>query len=219
MSAFATLAGLRIVSGSIAIPLYGMWTGDVSLATDDPIQDSVSLVLGNLTMAGHVYRQADFAGARRCRITAGAGGWRNEVVAKQYSLASGVKLGLILGDAASEVGEKVNVPNDSIVGTGYVRERGPASRVLRQLAGADWYIDSAGVTQIAPWPARKVPTSFSVEDQDGGQGRVTIATEDYVSWMPGCTFTAPTLDGTFANCGVLYKFDGEGKFRLEVLTQ
>ncbi len=219
MSAFASLAGVPIIAGSIAIPLYGMWSGDLSLATDTPIPDAVQLVLGNLTMTGHVYRQAPFCGARRCRIIAGAGGWHQEIEARQYALPGGVMMGMILKDAAMEVGETVNVPSDTIVGTGWAREKAQASRQLRLLAGANWYIDAAGVTQIAAWPARSVPTPFSVEDQDGGAGKVVIATEDYAAWMPGCTFTAPTLDGTFINGGVLYRFDNEGKFRLEVLTQ
>ncbi len=219
MGQFATLAGARIVAGSIVIPIYGAWSGDVSLATDGPISDQPQLVLGNLEMKGAVYRQAPFVGARQVRLVAGAGGWRKEVLAKQYALAGGVKLGMILGDAAQEVGERVNVPTDTIVGTGYAREKAPASRVLRQLAGANWYIDPEGVTQIAAWPARKVPSPFSVEAFDGGRGLVTIATEDYASWLPGCTFTAPTLEGTLTNCGVTYRFDGSGTFRLEVLTQ
>lgn len=196
-----------------------MWEGDVTLATEAGITDTFALVLGNLTMQGAIYRQSPFVGTRKCRIVGGAGGWRKVVPAKQYSLAGGVKLGLVLGDAASEVGETVNVPNDQIVGTGYAREKAQASRVLRQLAGPDWYIDNAGVTQIAPWPTVKVPSPFDIEDYDGAQGRAVIATEDYASWMPGCTFAAPTLDGTKVNGGVLFKFNGDGTFRFEVLTQ
>ncbi len=218
MGQFATLGGVRIVSGSIMIPIYGMWAGDVALASDATVTPDAALVLGNLEMAGHIYRQAPFVGARACRVTAGFGGWRKTVPAKQYSLASGVKLGMVLSDAALEVGEKVNVLNDVIVGTGYAREKAPASRVLRQLAGANWYVDRDGVTQIDAWPTRNVTSPFSVEDQDGGRGWVTIATEDYAGWLPGCTFTAPTLEGTFTNCGALYTFDADGRFRLEILT-
>ncbi len=219
MSLFATLSGVPIVSGMIAIPLYGMWDGDVSLATDAGISDQFQVSIGNLTMQGATYRQAPFVGSRKCLMVGGYGGWRKVVEPKQYSLAGGVKLGLILNDAASEVGEKVNVPNDQIVGTGYARERAQASRVIRQLAGANWYIDNAGVTQIAPWPTKKVASAFSIEEYDGATGRAVIATEDYASWMPGCTFTAPTLEGTKVNCGVLFKFSGDGKFRFEVLCQ
>jgi hypothetical protein len=214
---FASLSGARIVSGSIAVPLYGLWAGDVSLATEETLPDNVSFVLGNLTMHGHVYRQSLFGGQRNCRLVGGFGGWRKTVDAKQYGLSGGVQLSMVLKDAAAEVGEKVNVPADRSIGQSWVRENKPASRLLHLLA-PDWYVDNAGVTQIAPWPTINVTTAFTVVAQDGAPGRVMIATEDYASWMPNCTFTAPTLDGTFTNGGVLYRFDSEGIARLEVLT-
>ncbi len=216
---FASLGGVRIVSGTITIPLYGMWSGDVSLATGDVVPDDADLVLGNLTLRGHVYRQALFAGGRTCRLVAGHGGWRTVVPAKQYSLASGVALSLVLRDAAMEVGESVNVPNDQTIGVAYVREQAQASRVLRQLAGANWYVDPAGVTQIKAWPTAQVTTTFTPIDQRGAAGVIVIATEDYAAWMPGKTFAAPTLDTTYAVGGVRYAFEGDGRFRLEVMVQ
>lgn len=217
--AFAALSGVRVVAGSIVVPTYGLWAGDVSLATADPVPDDVALSLGNLTLRGHVYRQSLFCGERKCRLVAGAGGWRKTIGWRQYSLAGGVNLSLVLGDAARECGERVNVQNDYVIGTGWVREKAAASRQLRLLAGSDWYVDPSGVTQIAAWPTKTITSAFTVIDQDGAEGRVTIATEDYASWMPGCTFRAPTLAGPFTSGGTMFKFDGDGEFRLEVLTQ
>lgn len=219
MTAFAMLGNVRIASGDLAIPQYGLWSADVSLADDVAIPANTSIVLGNLTMACNVYRQTGFAGSRTCRVVAGFGGWRNELAAKQYDLPYGVRLSLVLGDAALEAGEKINVPNDAIIGPGYVREKAPASRTLRQLAGENWYADASGTVQVAAWPTATIKTAYQVIDQDGGQGKVAIATEDYASWMPGTTFTNTFLSGTFTNCGVIYTFHNDGTFRLEVLTQ
>ncbi len=219
MSAFASLSGSRVTAGSVAITLYGLWCGDVSLAAGDAVPTNGALVLGNLSLKCHTYRTAMFAGSRQCRLVAGVGGWRETVRPKPYYLASGVNLSMVLGDAAREVGERVNVPNDTVIGNAYARERGPASRVLRQLAGENWYMDPDGVTQIRPWPTRPIRSPFTVEDQDGGAGRVTIATEDYAAWLPGATFSSPFLDATYTVCGVLYRFADDGTFRLEVLTQ
>ncbi len=219
MGAFATLFGSRITHGTIAIPLYGVWAGDVSIAIDDPIGTDGDFVIGNLTMRCHVFRAAAFGGERKCRIVGGAGGWLKIIKKKQYSLAGGVKLSMVLGDAATECGETINVPNDYTIGTGHVRVEAPASRSLRLLAGENWYVDNAGVTQIAAWPTRKVQSPFTVEMQDGAEGRVTIATEDYASWMPGCTFAAPTLETAFASGGTFLRFDGDGIARVEVMTQ
>lgn len=218
MADFAALSGVRIFAGSLTIPLYGLWSADLSISGDEGVPDDGPLTIGNLSMQCHVYRQALFAGSRRCRVVGGYGGWRNTVTARQYVLNSGVKLSLVLNDAASEVGEQVNVPNDQTIGPGFVRENGPASRVLRQLAGANWYCDNDGVTQIAAWPSTRIPPPFDVINQDGGQGMIEIATEDYAAWMPGRTFVATNLDGVFTSGGVTYNFAEDGTFRLHVLT-
>lgn len=219
MTQFLSLSGQRVVTGSISIPLYGAWSGDVQISGSDPIPDNGPLVMGNLTLAANIYRQAVFGGTRMCRLVGGFGGWRKTLPAKQYAQASGVQLALVLGDAALESGEKVSVPNDRVIGTDYVRESAPASNVLRELAGSAWHIEPSGVTKVAPWATTKVPSAFTAINQEGAPGRVEIATESYLDWMPGCTFTAPNLEGTFTNRGAMFKFDAEGQFRLLVLTQ
>ena len=55
-------------------------------------------------------------------------------------------------------------------------------------------------------------------DQAPDEGRCTIATEDYASWLPSAAFTSPLTVGTLVNAGVTYTFDNAGDFRLEVLT-
>lgn len=218
MSNFASLGGSRVVSGSTAIPLYGLWCADIGLAGDTVVPEDTSLVLGNLTLKAHVYRQATFAGSRMCRLVGGFGGWRKIVSAKQYALPSGLKLSLVLKDTAMTVGESVNVPVDSVIGTGFVRENRQASKVLHQIAGESWYVDPAGVTQIQAWPAKPINSGFTVEHQNGAEGRLSIATEDYASWLPGSTFKSPFLEGTYAIGGISHKFSDDGTFRLEVLT-
>lgn len=218
MSFFASYSGVRITNGHIAIPRYGMWSGDVSLSEDVDVRETDSLVIGNLSMVGHVYRQAKFGGELRCRLIGGYGGWRTKIPKKQYSFNSGVKLSTVLKDAATESGEKIVITNDRVIGNGFVREEAMASRVLRQLAGEFWYIDPAGVTQVKDWPSKAIRSAFTVENQEGAQGRLSIATEDYASWLPGSQFSYATLDGTFTNGGVEFHFQNDGRLRLEVLT-
>lgn len=217
MSAFASFAGLRVVAGSIAIPLYGMWSGDITLAADTAPPFTGALVLGDLSLAGFVYREANFAGSVRARVAAGFGGWHKTVASKHYALASGVARSMILRDVAAEVGELVNVPTDYTV-PNYVRRNAPASDVLRRFASPDWYIDGAGVTQVQAWPVTRIASSFTVIDQDGAQGLVEVATETYADWMPGRTFASPFLKSTLQNAGVRFDFAEDGTFRLHVLT-
>lgn len=217
MSLFATLSDVRIISGSVSIPTYGLWAGDVTVASEEPVQDQTTLVLGNLSLVCHVYRKAIFAGTQVCRLVAGYGGWRTVIPAKQYQLFGGVPKSMVLVDAALECGEKIAITGVDIVGDAWVRENAQASRQLRLLAD-NWYCDPAGVTQIKAWPTTTVRSDFQVIDQDGGAGIVTVATEDYAAWLPGCQFTSPFTQGTLTNGGVSYRFDNDGTFRLQVMT-
>lgn len=215
---FANINGQRVVSGSITIPLYGLWTGDLALAGDAPIADRITFTFGNLVLAGAVYRQAAFAGTRSLRLVAGAGGWRKEVKRLPYSQLGGLSISTVLKDAAAEVGERVNVVTDSALRQRFIREAGPASRVLRQLVGLNWHIDAGGVTQIQAWPTARITSPFQVTKQDGGRGIIEVATEDYASWMPGRAFSSPNLAGQYKVGGAMFKFEESGKARLEVLS-
>lgn len=214
---FATLNGVPIVAGSLIIPLIGMWTADIELATDMAETGAATIVLGNLTLVGTVVRSSPFAGQTRARAVGGAGGWRTQIPAQGYSNSSGVALSMVLNDAALACGETANIPNDTTIGPFYARPADAAVFSLRTFCPA-WYVDTSGVTQIAPWPVVVVGSPFTVIDQRTDEGIVTIATEDYASWLPGASFQSDTLNATFQCAGVEYIFDNDGKFRLQVLT-
>jgi hypothetical protein len=119
----------------------------------------------------------------------------------------------------------VNVPTDANVGNGYARasfDSSVAADVLWHMIdlgfALSWYVDANGITQIASWPSSAVTTPFTVTDQQADQGVCHIATEDYASWLPGCTFTSPLVSGTFTSAGVEYEWSPDGKFRFKVLT-
>jgi hypothetical protein len=223
---FATVAGYQVVSGSLLIPTIGVWTADLQLAGEEPVSGTVSVVIGNLTLLGTVYRSETYGGQTKCRLVGGYGGWRTQIQAQGYGSTSGVKLSALLGDAATACGEQVNVSNDQSIGNGYARinlDTSVASDVLWQMVDLGfitaWYVDPTGVTQTVAWPTSPIASSFTVADQRTDEGVVVIATEDYLSWMPGCTFTAPQLSGSFTNAGVHYVWDPGGVFRFEVMTQ
>lgn len=219
MSEFASYAGARAASLALVLPLYGLWSADVTIALDDAVPDTGALVIGNMTLQGAVRRQALYGGSRRLRLVGGFGGWQKPVPAQQYSLSSGVRASLLLSDAAKLVGEKVNVPNDRVVGSTYTRAKGPASTLRDELAGDAWYIDASGTTQIAAWPTGSIRSQFLVTDQDGAAGTITIATEDYAEWLPGKTFSSPFIVGTYTVQGLQLTVRDNGVARVEVLTQ
>jgi hypothetical protein len=222
VSLFSSVNGLQIVSGSLVIPLVGAWTADLHLAGDTPITGAVTVVIGNLTLAGTVYRSDVYGGQTHARLVGGAGGWRTEVPAQGYGSSSGVSLSAVLGDVAAAAGEQVNVSAPKSVGYGFARVAGVASDVLWQMLAqgliASWYVDPGGVTQTQPWPATTVTSPLTVTAQSPDAGQVTVATEDYAAFLPGATFSAPQLAQSYACAGIHYAWDDAGKFRLDVLT-
>ena len=226
MAFFASVAGLQIVGGELLIPLIGAWTADLHLAGAGEIPSGpVSVVIGNLTLSGSVYRWATYGGQTRARLVGGAGGWRTSIAAQGYGSNAGIQLSLILGDAAAACGETIDVPASVSVGNGYARMAFASSvagdvlwQALSQGLIPGWYVDATGTTQATSWPATTIATPFVPESQRPDEGIVIVATEDYVSWMPGASFTHPLLQGSFTVAGVNYVWDDSGKFRFEVLT-
>ena len=225
MAFFASVDGLQVLSGSLVIPAIGAWTADLALAGNDGLSGPVTVTLGNLTLAGYAYRSETYGGQVKARLVGGYGGWRQSIASQGYGSPAGVSLATVLGDAAAACGEQIAVAAGVNVGYGFVRAKFPTSvagdvlwQMLAQGLIAAWYVDPSGVTQTQPWPSRAVQTAFTVTDAEPAEGTVEIATEDYASWMPGCTFTAPQLDATFTSSGVVYTWDDAGKFRFSVLT-
>jgi hypothetical protein len=225
MAFFASVNGLQIVSGSLMVPLIGAWTADLTLATSQAVAGSATVAIGNLTLIGYVYRSDSYGGQVRARLVGGAGGWRKPIPSQGYGTGSGVSLSTVLRDAARSCGETVNVARDTTIGNAYVRaafNSSVAGDVLWQMVSQGfipaWYVAPNGMTMTQSWPASVVSTPFTVTDQKPDEGSVEIATEDYASWMPGCSFSAPQLSGTYTSAGVHYVWTGDGKFRFEVLT-
>lgn len=225
MSLFASVNGLQIVSGSLLIPLVGAWTADLQLAGATPISGGAAVVIGNLTLFGTVFRADVYGGQVKARIVGGYGGWRTPIKSQGYGTRSGVKLSTILQDAASACGEQINVPNDTTIGNAYVRVAfgtSVAGDALWQMVAQGfipaWYVAPSGVTMAQSWPTQAVATPFTVTDHRPDEGVVVVATEDYVSWMPGCTFASPFLASPQASAGVHYVWTDDGQFRFEVLT-
>lgn len=222
MALYASFAGLEVVEASIMIPYWGLWEADVLLAVPNNIPTQSTLTIGDLKMVGFAYRMFGFGGSRSVRLVGGFGGWQTQLIAKSYQSPSGIPLALVLGDAAKEAGEQINVPanlNPSI-GQAYARAAGPASRVLRQLVSNLWYVDPAtGIVQIAPRKTDRIASSFEVLHYSGGKGKFQITTETLSDWMPGRTFTNPTIVATNTVSLVRHQIDNKkGTLRTEILA-
>lgn len=216
---YASANGIRITAASLSIPFYGLWVADVTLATSQLLAAPVVLTMGNLTLRGAVLRQRDFAGNTTARLVGGSGGWARPVTLAPYAKPQGVPLSLVLRDAAQACGESVALATDRSLGAFYVPGAGvPAGTILRSLAGAEWYVDELGITQVRARASTPITTEAEVTHYAGGKGWLSVATEDLASWQPGATFTGATVAVPFTVAASRIMAENDGTLRLEVLT-
>lgn len=235
MSNWAEVAGVRVTSGTVTIPYRGLWVGDVTLAKTGSVGPVATLTLGNLVMRCGVFRELDFAGSHTCRLVGGFGGWQTTIPAKAYSLQSGVPLSIVLREAAIEAGEVISsVALNSIagqnVGTFYVRELAPASRVLKQLAEPLWWVDASGQIQLTDRSVLAfdgtatatllgaITSQFQPIVNEPGAAHFTVAHESPADWMPGRIFSNALIPTPQTISMVTHCFTDGGALRTKVLT-
>lgn len=218
---FAELASHRLVDGLITHAYHGAWKADVVLDGEHELAAGpLTLTAGTLRLVGAVLRSSPYQGRTSASIVGGRGGWRETIGPKPYKLASGVKLSLVVGDAAREVGELVRVDTDAALGDFWVRMRGPAQRTLglaTSSARLGWYVDADGTTVIGTRASSPITSPFELVSVDAARGACVVASEALGDWTPGRTFTSPRWAGTHVVGAVTHSI-GSGKIRTEVLV-
>lgn len=195
--ALADLSGVPIVRGQIEQPYSGLWHADLVLAQATDIAGTQTLNFAGTPWTCSYVREIDFAGERGVRVVAGFGGWRTQIPAKQYGGGAVSTLG-VMTDAANACGEPVPVLDPSVpisLGQGWGRQAGPASQVLNQISGPNWWADKTGVVQTS-LRTGVVASQFAAISVKGASGIYEIATDFPNDWQPGVSFQGPTVSGT-----------------------
>lgn len=194
---FADLSGVLVHRLMLTIPWSGRWHADMSLVDATDISGPQTLNLVGVPWACAYVRAIDYAGDRGVRVVAGAGGWSTTIRDKQYGDGV-IATSTVCNDAALACGEVSPVIDASLpptVGAAFLRQRGPAVTVLQEVLGDGWWTDTTGRVQTK---ARNgtISSAFTVTKVDGASGIFEIGTSSPNDWMPGVTFTAPTVSGT-----------------------
>lgn len=208
----ATLNGIRVTKASVTIPAWGCWYAEVHLDSEHTLTGAVTLVVADLTLAGTVLSGGPTLGRSSYRIVAGAGGWGQTLPKKSYANDAQVKVSTVLEDAARECGETMAaIDSDLRTGPAYVRDAGPASRSLHELAPSAWYVDEAGTTRLGARAAGELVGKVTRENPiDLARGMVVLAAESIATILPGVV-----IDGQSA-VDVLHEISAEGGLRSTV---
>lgn len=166
--AYASVGGIPAQAVTLTVGNIGAWHVTADLESDAALSGKVSVVLGALTLVGTVDpgRSGTWDLQRRCRVVAGAGGWRQDVPERGYHNDAGIKARLVAEDAAREVGETIGafVPAHERIGSDYARQAGLAVTALEDAAGGvPWWVDYAGVTHVGGRPVARAASAEGYE--------------------------------------------------------
>ena len=197
MTAYANVNGESVIEGSLHVPNVGVWWADVVFEGEPSFEDSqsVTLNLGDLALTGSVdpSHNGTFGQQRRMRILAGAGGWGNLITAQHYHNDAGVLSRAVADDAARLVGESLGAfaPAADKIGIDYVRQAGPASRVLEEMiGGVAWWVGYDGVTVVGERTTSEAPLdAYEVLEFSPAESLVTLGVDDLTKIGIGSVFS------------------------------
>jgi hypothetical protein len=181
---FASVGELSASRVRLVVANTGPWWAECDFEDDAALSGRVELQLGELKLSGTVVPQygGTHALRRQATIIAGAAGWGASVAPKDYHNDAGVKARTVAEDAARAVGEALGTftPGAERVGIDYVRQAGPASRALEDVAGeAAWWVDYAGVTHVGARSARSAdPAEYEVLEYEPRARVAMLAVDD-----------------------------------------
>ena len=207
------LSGRRVTTAALWIPWRGAWVADlaVDLDADQPEPTGAMVFTAPATrVAGYgVINGSGRVGTQRnVRLVGGArGGWSSLVSSRHHHNDGGVRLSHVLSTLAAEVGERVAVLTDEVLGVDYVRPAGLAGQALD---GRSWWVDAEGVAQVGERTVSAAPAGIEVLDFDP-VGQVVKLEFDKILPGPGMRVTSSLLPGpvVLRDCTVTWAADGQ----------
>ncbi len=183
-TAYANVDGETVIEGVLHVPNVGPWWADVTFEGAPDLSGAVVFNLGPLALSGSIDPTHDgtFGDQRLSRIVAGGGGWGTLVAPQHYHNDGGVRALSVAQDAARAAGETLGdfAPAADVVGVDYVRQSGPASRVLEDvIGGVAWWVGYDGVTRVGARETSEAdPADYQILDFDPADKLATIAIDD-----------------------------------------
>jgi hypothetical protein len=220
MTLFCELNGERVIEGRVVIPTFGAWNAALTIDREvDLPAKGLTLSLAGLSLVCSKWSaHSRYQGRTSLRVIGGYAGWRNILKDRGYNLPGGVKVSLVLGQIAQDVGERISVTKDRTLGDHYTREAGTSGTVhLNYLLNRRWRFLADGTTTDAEWPTGVVSPDYTVTNYDGATRVATIASERPGDLMPNKTLQSVVIGSdSWLIAGVVHTIS-KGALRTEVL--
>lgn len=215
VAASPTFAGRKVTSARVTLPAWGAWHADVAVDGEVTLSGAVQILIADLVLKGTILSGGPATGRSYFRVVGGAGGWGKPLKKKSYANDAGVKLATILGDAAQEVGETLDLGARAgeRIGPAFARPSDPAypppaARLLEQYAPGAWYIGEDGITHLGKRAAGAAPAKATrTTPLDLAHGRLELASETIATILPGVV-----VDGLEA-IDVVHEISAKGGLR------
>jgi len=192
MSSSYTVNGLPVIRASIYEPRDGNWTADVEADTIDNIEagSAATLVIGDTSFFGTVYRSGVESGRWMRRIQGGSGGLLATLPPKNYAL---VTLAAVLAEIALGASQPVAAASLDLTGyqvANWQRAAGAASYAVQDIAdelGVPWRITRAGELRLGQASFAELDSSQIEIVSDPIVGSVVYAPDADPVIQPGVT--------------------------------
>lgn len=195
-----TLNNQDIESGRLSIPEYGVWIARVRVSSEKTLASGAlaTLVVGDQTLLGRIRSGATYVGASSYMIVGGADGWGKPIPARtSHRNDAGVRLFEVIQELSLASGEPCDILSDPkrTLGYAWIRPRGTASAVLRDL-GERFWVAPDGRTKVGQRPSLGVSKAlFSVDAFDPATKSATLrlGKEELSKILPGYTLSADSI--------------------------
>ncbi len=196
--AFATLAELPVLGGTICLPRAGVWHADLEVDADAASTGAVTLVAGSMTLRGTAFRTGVFTARAGVRVVGGAASLGKTAPAKAYR---GVPVSIVARDIVGDVGEALAASSDASLLTSelpaWVRLQQKASEQLGHLVdhfGVGWRVLVDGSVWLGTdtWPAGDLGTGALLREWPE-QARAEYAVDDF-TLLPATTLGGRQVD-------------------------
>lgn len=200
----STLANLPIERLELALPRLGAWRADVVLASGSPPEGEVTMIVGDLTLAGYVERGGLDSADRPHLVVVGGAGWERPLEDPlSYQSDAGVRLRTVLSDLAALAEEPLEQPADTSVGQHFeaIPSRSGDTRlrdVLESLRRAGhlppWRVDVDGVMRFGERVGEDITARARVLRRNAAAGMVSLGVDSVALALPGNAIDGETIE-------------------------